>query len=203
MGRRSRRIALAPRREQRTRTRTGTPAAAARRYLGYIARNSRTQRRAERAGSTRIRAVERAPHRQRASLCRAHESTPASPASSAATHARARSLRCSRSSCAARAALLALRCSRCAARRSSLQLVLYTRPARDKGTRARGTSNGSTPRIRSTEVGRPFGRTAPTCPGPPFGVDRRSSTYSRRTDDGFPRPRARSRFCGGRHGGRG
>ena len=33
MGRRSRRIALAPRREQRTQTRTGTPAAAARRYL--------------------------------------------------------------------------------------------------------------------------------------------------------------------------
>ena len=33
MGRRSRRIALAPRKEQRTQTRTGAPAAAARRYL--------------------------------------------------------------------------------------------------------------------------------------------------------------------------
>ena len=60
------------------------------------------------------------------------------------------------------------------------------RPARGKGARAWGIRNGSKPRVQSTEAGRPFGRTAPTTPGPPFGVDRRSSTYSRGTDDGFP-----------------
>ena len=107
MGHRSRHIALAPRREQRTRTRTGTPAAAARRYLGprvYRAKLA-PQRRAERAGSTRVRAVERAPHRQRASLCRAHASTPTPPALCAGAGALS-SLRCAR-------AALALR-SRCA-----------------------------------------------------------------------------------------
>ena len=104
--RHSRRIALAPRGEQRTRARTGTPAAAARRYLGYIARNSRTQRRTERARSTHIRAVERAPHRQRASLCRAHESTPTPPALCAG--AGALSSRCARAALARR--------SRCATR---------------------------------------------------------------------------------------
>ena len=64
------------------------------------------QRRAERAGSTRVRAVERAPHRQRASLCRAHASTPTPPALCAG--AGALSSRCARAALARR--------SRCATR---------------------------------------------------------------------------------------
>ena len=78
------------------------------------------------------------------------------------------------------------------------KLVLWHVPPGKKGhEHERGipdTSNGTSPRrrVHSTEAGRSFGRTAPTCPGPPFGVDRRSSTYSRRTDGGFPCPRASS-----------
>ena len=73
-----------------------------------------------------------------------------------------------------------------------------------RGDKQRGdTSNGTSPRGSSTEAGRSFGRTAPTTPGRSFGNDRRPSTYSRRTDGGFPCPRASSRFCGARHRGRG
>ena len=58
------------------------------------------QRQVERAGSARIRAVKRAPHRQRASLCRVHESTPTPPALCAG--AGALSSRCARAALALR-----------------------------------------------------------------------------------------------------
>jgi hypothetical protein len=81
----------------------------------------------------------------------------------------------------------------------SLQTRVVTRPAGKTAHERGDTSNGTSPRGPSTEAGRSFGRTAPTIPGQSFGNDRRPSTYSRRTDDGFPCPRASSRFCGARH----
>ena len=172
MCRRSRRIAHAPRGEQCTRARTGA-SAAARRYLGYIARNSRTQRRAERERSTRIRAMERAPHRQHALLCSALESTPTPPAS--ATHARTRSLACAR--CPFAAPVLApIALSATPAfwtthvDRSSLLRVTSTRPAGGK-TRTNAAKTKMDPSAANAHGNRPpSGGAGPSQPPPPSGL---------------------------------
>ena len=52
----------------------------------------------------------------------------------------------------------------------SLQTCVVTCSAREKGHERGDTSNGTSPRVHSTEAGRSFGRTAPTSPGQSFGA---------------------------------